>query len=216
MEIQKYQNSNLPSIKEVLVSEKLPLVKIKIADKAKAYTFLDASIIEFCSIYKLDDGKIMNESERMQCSDLILEKYYYLKEDDIRLFITNCKMGLYGKPFGSVDMPFFFQALKTYADDRQGIAETINQVKAIEAKREALSEDTMRMIAEFKAKEELKRRAKYEAKEAKEMSEEQKLINTWIADFKKEVGNLQGFISVEGKKLDIGEYLNYRNEKENL
>ena len=158
----------------------------------------------------------MSEAERMQCTDLILSEYYFLKEDDIRIFIRNCKMGEYGKPFGSVDMPFFFQALKTYSDNRIQEATTINQVKAIEQKKEALSEDTLKMIQSFKDKNESDRRARYAVAEAKEMSEAQKLHNEWIADFKKEVGTLSGFITIGEKKMNINEYLEYRNERENM
>lgn len=163
----------------------------------------------------------MSEAERMQCTDLILSEYYFLKEDDIRIFIRNCKMGEYGKPFGSVDMPFFFQALKTYSDNRIQEATTINQVKAIEQKKEALSEDTLKMIEQYKLEQKVKRAKSYEFMEQSEATSESVLINQWRLDFieihkeeKDYEAKKRGFINIDGIIMNLMSYLQYRNKQE--
>ena len=79
-----------------------------------------------------------------------------------------------------------------------------------------MSETTIKMIAEFKAKQAEKRKAQYITTETKELSEEQKKINEWISEFKEKVGYLQGFLEVNGKNLSIEQYLRYRYEEESL
>lgn len=216
----KYQPSNLPSLKEVIQSDELTIFSLKKEDEYRVFEFLDALLIEFCSIYKFDGSKIMSESERMQCTDIILEEYKYLKESDFKLFMRKCKMGQYGKPFGSVDMPFFFNALKEYVDNRVQLAESINQVKAIEYKKEPISDTTKSMLNEFYLKQEEKNRLKYNfSSSIKKQDDVQKLVNEWMQDFKKLTGEVtfKGFVNIDGRNLGINEYLEYRkSEYENL
>lgn len=173
-------------------------------------------MVEFCSIYKVDDSKSLTDNEIKEVVQIILADYFFLKWDDMLIFLKNAKKGTYGKIYGSLDMPTFFQMLDTYCDNRREVAQAINRVKAEEYKREELSSDTMKMIQEFKDKQAAKRRKEYEVTELKELSSEQKLVNSWIADFKKQVGYLQGFLEVDGKKMSIEQYLRYRNEMQTM
>ena len=134
------------------------------------------------------------------------------------LFLKNAKMGKYGKIYGSLDMPTFFQMLETYCEQRTTEAQAINRVKAEDQKREPISEATMKMIAEFKEKQAEKRRKQYIVNEVKVQSEEQKKINEWMQDFKKLTGEVtyKGFAEINGKMMGINEYLEYRNEEESL
>ena len=182
MQIQKYENLNPSSLKEVLSSSSMPIVLATKSDKNSVYVFLDAMLTEFCSIYKLDASKIMSEDEQMQCSDIIIRDYFYLKPEDLKLFITHCKRGLYGSPYGSVDMPFFFQCLEQYCEKRTIVASEQNRVKAIEAKKEPISEETLKMIAEFKEK--LSTKRKIEESTQREPTEMEIKVNEWIKDFK--------------------------------
>lgn len=217
MQIQKYENLNPSSLKEVLSSSSMPIVLATKSDKNSVYVFLDAMLTEFCSIYKLDASKIMTEDEQMQCSDIIIRDYFYLKPEDLKLFITHCKRGLYGSPFGSVDMPFFFGCLEKYCETRTNVASEQNRVKAIEAKKEPISEETLKMIAEFKESLSVKKTIAESPK--RKPTEIEIKVNEWIKDFKELTGQatLKGFTEINGKMLGINEYLEYRaNENENM
>ena len=217
MQIQKYENLNPSSLKEVLFSSSASIVVASKTDKKSLYIFLDAMLTEFCSIYKLDSSKIMSEDEQMQCSDIIIKDYYFLKLEDLKLFITHCKRGLYGSPFGSVDMPFFFGCLEKYCETRTNVASEQNRVKAIEAKKEPISEETLKMISELKEK--LSTKKKIEESTQRQPTEMEVKVNEWIKDFKELTGGttLKGFAKINGKMLGINEYLEYRaNENENM
>jgi antirestriction protein len=103
--------------------------------------------------------------------------------------------------------------LETYCENRTQEASSINRVKSEEQKREPMSEATIKMIAEFKAKQSEKRKAQFQVQELKELSEEQKLVNEWIAEFKSKVGYLQGFLEVDGKMLSIEQYLRLKQRE---
>lgn len=221
MQIQKYENLNPNSLQEVLTCNSAPLVTLHRANKKEVIMFIDALLTEFCSIYKLDESKIMTESEQIQCTDILIKDYYYLKQEDLMLFLKNCKRGLYGKPFGSVDMPFFFQCLEQYCETRISVASEQNRVKAIEAKREPISEETQKMINDLKEK--LKPRREYAEPPKREKTEQELLVESWITEFKLKTGEVttKGFLNVDGKMLGINEYLEYKlkehgSEKENL
>jgi hypothetical protein len=174
---------------------------------------LTALLIEVCSVYKVDEHKSLSDEEIKEVVNIILADYFFLKWEDMLLFVKNVKMGKYGKIYGSFDMPTFFMMLETYCENRTLEAATINRVKAEEQKREPMSEATIKMIAEFKAKQSEKRKAQFQVQELKELSDEQKLVNEWIAEFKSKVGYLQGFLEVDGKMLSIEQYLRLKQRE---
>ena len=192
------------------------MATLKKEDSSNIILNLTALLIEFCSIYKVDEQKSLSDAEITEIVGIILTDFFFLKWDDMLLFLKNAKMGKYGKIYGNLDMPTFFQMLESYCEHRTVEAQAINRVKAEEQKREPMSETTIKMIAEFKAKQAEKRKAQYITTETKELSEEQKKINEWISEFKEKVGYLQGFLEVNGKQLSIEQYLKYRYEEESL
>ena len=203
-------------MEQVIQSKSGALATLRKDNEQSIVINLSALMVEFCSIYKVDDSKSLTDNEIKEVVQIILADYFFLKWDDMLIFLKNAKKGAYGKIYGSLDMPTFFQMLDTYCDNRREVAQAINRVKAEQHKREELSADTMKMIQEFKDKQAAKRRKEYEVTELKELSSEQKLVNSWIADFKKQVGYLQGFLEVDGKKMSIEQYLRYRNEMQTM
>jgi len=212
MEIVKFQDSKGLSLQGIITSKSKHLATLRNEDNSNITINLTALLIEVCSVYKVDEHKSLSDEEIKEVVNIILADYFFLKWEDMLLFVKNVKMGKYGKIYGSFDMPTFFMMLETYCENRTAEAASINRVKAEEQKKEPMSDATMKMISEFKAKQSEKRKAQYIVQELKELSEEQKLVNEWIADFKKQVGYLQGFLEVDGKMLSIEQYLRYRNE----
>lgn len=211
-QIVKFQDSKELSIANIIESPAKHLATLRKNDEKTIKVNLTALVIELCSIYKVDESKNISDNEIKEIVNIILSDYFFLKWEDMLLFLKNAKMGKYGKIYGSLDMPTFFQMLETYCENRSQEAATINRVKAIEQKKEPMSEATIKMIAEFKMKQAEKRKAQYITNEVKQLSEEQKIINEWINEFKDKVGYLQGFLEVEGKMLSIEQYLKYRYE----
>lgn len=212
----KFQGSS--ELSQIITSKSEHLATLKNREPEKIRVNLLALIIEFCSIYKVDEQKSLTDTEINEIANIILLEYFFLKWEDMLLFLKNAKMGKYGKIYGSLDMPTFFQMLETYCEQRTTEAQAINRVKAEDQKREPISEATMKMIAEFKEKQAEKRRKQYIVNEVKEQSEEQKKINEWMQDFKKLTGEVtyKGFAEINGKMMGINEYLEYRNEEESL
>ena len=213
-QIVKFQGSKELSVTSILESDTKHIATLKNTDEKAIRINLTAFVIEFCSIYKVDESKSISDTEIKEIVNIILSDYFFLKWEDLLLFLKNAKMGKFGKIYGSLDMPTFFQMLETYCEQRTTEAQAINRVKAEEQKREPMSEATLKMINDFKQKQAEKRRKAYVIQEAKEMSEQQKLINEWMQDFKKLSGEVtyKGFVEIDGKMMGINEYLEYRNE----
>jgi len=213
-QIVKFQGSKELSVSKILESDTKHIATLKNTDEKAIRINLTALVIEFCSIYKVDESKSISDTEIKEIVNIILSDYFFLKWEDLLLFLKNAKMGKFGKIYGSLDMPTFFQMLETYCEQRTMEAQAINRVKAEEQKREPMSEATLKMINDFKQKQAEKRRKAYVIHEAKEMSEQQKLINEWMQDFKKLSGEVtyKGFVEIDGKMMGINEYLEYRNE----
>lgn len=208
---QIYKGSKELKLSEIIKGDNPPLAVLRNVNEELLDENIDAMFIILAKVFKLAENKTFSDMEIYEATELLKTQYYFLKWDDLLLFVQNVKLGRYNDIYNRWDMPTFFSMLDRYCDERTNTATTINQVKAIEQKREALSEDTLKMIQAFKDKNESDRRARYQVAEAKEMGEAQKLHNEWIADFKKEVGTLAGFITIGEKKLNINEYLEYRN-----
>lgn len=193
------------------------------ADKVAIRTNITALLVEFCSIYKVDENKNLSDAEISEIVNILTTEYQYInfKWNDLLLFLRNVKMGKYGKIYGSLDMPTFFQMLQTYSDNRIQEATTINQVKAIEQKKEALSEDTLKMIEQYKLEQKVKRAKSYEFMEQSEATYESVLINQWRLDFieihkeeKDYEAKKRGFINIDGVIMSLMSYLQYRNKQE--
>ena len=62
--------------------------------------------------------------------DLILEDYYFLKPDDLRLCFRNAMKGYYGRVYNRIDGQVILSWLKQYSDDRLAVAEQHSQSDA--------------------------------------------------------------------------------------
>jgi hypothetical protein len=118
------------------------------------------------------------------------------------------KKGKFGKIYGSFDMPTFFQWLDTFCEMRTVKISDEKRLDAVKVTREPFSQKTKEMYSELLEK--LKPKKVFTESKI-EVSEEQKIINGWIEDFKKKAGKINGFIEYEGKMVGIHEYLEIRN-----
>ena len=62
--------------------------------------------------------------------DLILEDYYFLKPEDIRLCFRNAMKGYYGRVYNRIDGQIILSWLKQYSDERLETAEQHSQAEA--------------------------------------------------------------------------------------
>ena len=175
-------------------------------------------MIEFSSIYKIDDSKNLSDEEIKTCVNILLTDYYWLKYEDFAMFLKNARMGKYGKIYGSLDTPTFFQMLGQYCDERVEVSKEINRVAIEKESRTPISPETQALIDDFKKQlQEKKVKRMNFSDEIPEMREQQKQMNKYIAEFKKKVGHCSGFLEVNGKMLGINEYLEFRyNEEKEL
>jgi len=162
-------------------------------------------IIQVASIFKLNENKTFTDAEILEATNLLKTNFYFLKWDDLRLFVQQVKLGRYNDIYNRWDMPTFFQMLQRYCDERAEVSTSINKVKQLERNKEPLSPETIELRNEFLRKLDEKKRKTIEIK-VPEIDEQQKLVNSWIAEFKKEVGILGGFIDYDGKKLSCEQY----------
>lgn len=213
----KYQDSKELSVAKIIESNTLPIALLKKEDAKSLQINLSAFMIEFSSIYKIDDSKNLSDEEIKTCVNILLTDYYWLKYEDFAMFLKNARMGKYGKIYGSFDTPTFFQMLTQYCDERVEVSKEINRVAMEKEARTPISPETQALIDDFKKQlQEKKVKRMNFSDEIPEMREQQKQMNKYISEFKKKVGHCSGFLEINGKMLGINEYLElrYNEEKE--
>lgn len=63
-------------------------------------------------------GKTMGQAQLVQTVQLIIEDYYYLNVEDLKLCFNNAKKGVYGKVYDRVDGNIILGWLQQYAAER--------------------------------------------------------------------------------------------------
>lgn len=63
----------------------------------------------------------LSDSQRLQCANIIVETYPWLKITEIIIFFHRLKAGLYGRFYGNQDPTLITEALKDFLDYRKAI-----------------------------------------------------------------------------------------------
>ena len=93
--------------------------------KARALVVLFLSdLVKFFNV-----GKAMNDVQMAQTADLILDEYYYLNIDDIKLCFNMAKSGKFGKVYDRIDGQVIMGWLSEYEAQRIEICEHNNEAK---------------------------------------------------------------------------------------
>ena len=85
-------------------------------------------------------GKTMGQSQLVQTVQLIIEDYYYLNIEDLKLCFNNAKKGLYGKVYDRVDGNIILGWLQQYAAERVAESERRDDRFKEEPSRERVSQ----------------------------------------------------------------------------
>lgn len=203
-ELVKFQGSS--ELSAVIQSNKLTIFQAYKAKPQVVTTFLTAFMIEFCSIYKIDDNKSLSDEEIKECVQILINDFKFLKKDDFLVFQRRAKRGLYGNLFGYFDMPTFFQMLESYCQSRAEEATKINKVKVAELNKEPMSEKTQKLIKETIEK--LKPK-KVIQESHYQQTDEEKLHSEWHREFYT-LSNGRQFLEIDGKKLNVNEYIKHK------
>ena len=78
-------------------------------------------------------GKGMDSLQLAETAKLLLQEYYFLKIEDLKLCFDRMKLGHYGQTYDRVDGNVILLAVKAYCDERMNVAESLS----IEAHKEA-------------------------------------------------------------------------------
>lgn len=160
----------------------------------------------------LNVGKTMDAAQVLECAKMILEDYAVLKPDDFVLFFNKAKRGYYGKAYDRMDAHVIFEWLEQYLYDRTSEFESHRRNEHIQREKAlASTTETIGLPDYFKPLMEKKVISDEPFKE-RQPTKQELIVKQFIADFDKEskVIGAKKFLTRVGKKLDIGEWLNYR------
>lgn len=161
----------------------------------------------------LNVGKSMDGRQVLETAKMILEDYSVLKPDDFVLFFNKAKRGYYGKAYDRMDAHVIFEWLEQYMYDRTSEFEQHRRNEHIKRQKELNTDASVGLPDYFKPLLE-KKPIEPEIKPLNQ-TPEQKQINDWIKEFD-ELWRAQGsesgkrFVTIESKKMDVGEWLVYK------
>lgn len=72
----------------------------------------------------------MSAVQVAQTADLVIEEFYYLKPDDLKLCFTKAKKGAYGKLYDRIDGQIILEWLRQYDQERCVQAEMASRSNA--------------------------------------------------------------------------------------
>lgn len=162
-------------------------------------------------------GKNMTGDQMALCAELICKEYYFLNPSEIKYVFNGAIMNKYGKVYDRLDTPLIMEWFANYMDERMDICITKNEIENTENKKldaKPIEKDAMAEIYQ-----KLKENATEAPKEAKKEKERAEVVRDqfqdWIEEFdaiykKSPVAGDGKFIEIEGKKLDINQYLEYK------
>lgn len=90
-------------------------------------------------------GQNMNQDQIAQLTEIILEDYYYLKIDDLKLCFKNAMKGRYGQVF-RIDGPVILSWLEKYQEERFNEADNVSYKQHLSTKGEQNSQTLTEMI----------------------------------------------------------------------
>jgi len=180
--------------------------------EAISQAMISKLLIDFITF--LNIGKTMSEVQIVETVKLIIEDYSALKPDDFVLFFSKAKRGYYGKIYDRMDGQIIFEWLEQFMFERDQEIERLRKNEQVRREKELLSvNESVGMPEYFKPL--LEKKVIEDSKKPLIQTDEQKQINEWIKEFD-ELWELQGsesgkrFVDVDGVKMDIAEYLNYK------
>lgn len=213
----------LPAIKvknvaDILVSESPSLALIKNSGnqgEVSALSILVDLLNNFLDFFSI--GKGMSAMQVIETAKMILEDYSILKPDDFVLFFNRAKKSHYGKVYDRMDGALIFEWLELFMNER---CQEIESIRINEKKRldKAEKENIKAVPMPDYVKQFINKKVVEKPKEVTllNQTEQQKQINGWMYEFDNlwcEQGSRSGIkvVEVEGKKMDIGEYLIYKS-----
>lgn len=138
---------------------------------------------------------------------LIMNQYPHHRPQELIIVIKNGLSGNYGKSYGKITTMEVMRWMKEY--------EETDRAQFFEAKGNKPKED-WRLIDPDLLKDIVKTEKKVEQKVERKQTEGEKLIQGWMRDFDKlsrQQGTFDGaisFVEIEGEKMTIEQYLNYK------
>lgn len=197
------------SFTEIIKSENPSMALIKSQNAPLSMKILTDLINGFLDT--LNIGKSMDGAQVLECAKMMLEDYSVLKPDDFVLFFNKAKRGYYGKAYDRMDAHVIFEWLEQYLYDRTSEFESHRRNEQIKREKELASvTESVPMPEYFKPLMEKKVIADKPLK--REPTKQELQVKQFIADFDKEaelIGSKK-FLTRIGRKMDIGEFLNYR------
>lgn len=128
------------SIEQVLTGNGIALaVMKKEISEAGAVAVLVKLINATISFFSV--GKGMNDDQVIETAKLLLQEFYYLKLDDLKLFFDRLKTGFYGATYDRIDGQVLMLHLRAYCAERMETAERMSdqkhaEIKALEAEQD--------------------------------------------------------------------------------
>jgi hypothetical protein len=90
-------------------------------------------------------GQNMNQDQIVNLTEIILEDYYYMKLDDLKLCFKNAMKGRYGQTY-RMDASVILGWLEKYTEERLNEADNVSYENHISTKGESKSETLTQMI----------------------------------------------------------------------
>lgn len=183
------------------------------------------AITDLAMFLNLGKERNMTGQQIAQTAEMILQKYNYLKLDDLKLCFNNAKQGVYGKIYDRLDGQVIFEFLNAYSDSRAVEAERLNLLAHDRHKKDLFEGDLMPdsdrpTAADWKGlKDSLKalsQNVKQKEKIVIPKTETELMIQKYLTDFQVawikggfEVGGVK-FISVKFQRFNQVEYAEFR------
>ena len=208
------QTLELTSVEQILKSDSpsFNLIRNQPNGEAISQAMISKLLIDFITF--LNIGKTMSEVQIVETVKLIIEDYSALKPDDFVLFFSRAKRGYYGKIYDRMDGQIIFEWLEQFMFERDQEIERLRKNEQVRREKELLFvNESVGMPEYFKPL--LEKKVIEDSKKPLIQTDEQKQINGWIKEFD-ELWELQGsesgkrFVTIESKKMDVGEWLIYR------
>lgn len=125
-----YYNSLRPkTVNDVFDS---PTCSIAVVNREFGETHLRAFMVNVLNdlINFFNVGKSMSAVQVAQTADLVIEEFYYLKPDDLKLCFTRAKKGVYGRLYDRIDGQVILEWLRQYDQERCVQAEMVSRSNA--------------------------------------------------------------------------------------
>jgi hypothetical protein len=160
----------------------------------------------------------IGSSEGMSLRDIVIQKGYMLTHADLKIFKAKCLSGSYNLKF-RLTPPVFVEWLEEYIFER-GENYANENLKAKKIKESELpSENELKLIKLFAETKTIPK--EIEPSEEDEYNKRLRIeFNAIFSDFKqllsvqgRDTSNGKQFVNLEGKEMDINEYLKFRLKK---